>query len=386
MKREEFGRRLDEQLQGVRVSPALMQRTLLAAQGKEQIYMKKKMTLAAALALLAVLLCAAALAAAGRWGMLDFAGRYADAYIPADAQDYVKTDVTDARFGDLDLSIRELYYDGLTVRATVDVRAREEGTLLVGGDNSMYDPYGNLWAEEKEGVTILDAYQAGGYTQATRVSMYLTDETGESVSGMMDYVLDADGTLTYYLQEEFAVDRPLREILLEAFITPYLNPAEDELDNDSRSRAGQRLTMTAADVKKAGEADSYISQTPVDYPSVGVRVDMLRIDVKPQELYATIEYTITDREKYDALEGGLWFEFVDPQSTQTEPHEQRLRSGMSGGGSAGPADGDLETATRYIQRETLGRNELHETYTLRAYDAWEKERFESNTFVMREAQ
>ena len=64
MKRDEFMMQLHRELDGVRVSPALRQQTIAAAQGKGEPIVKRKMTFALAAALMAVLLCAAALAAA----------------------------------------------------------------------------------------------------------------------------------------------------------------------------------------------------------------------------------------------------------------------------------------------------------------------------------
>ena len=128
-----------------------------------------------------------------------------------------------------------------------------------------------------------------------------------------------------------------------------------------------------------------MSEAPTLYESIGVQVDRLLIEVKPQEIYVTLDYTVTDRAKYDQLEGGLWFEFINPDSKEEAYYDQRLRSGLTGGGSSGPVDGDPDTATRFTQRETLARNELHDTYTLRAFECWEKERFETHTLTMRPA-
>ena len=61
-------------------------------------------------------------------------------------------------------------------------------------------------------------------------------------------------------------------------------------------------------------------------------------------------------------------------------------SGMSGVGSIGPLDGDPDTATRFRQTETLGRNELRSAYTLRALNGWNKERYETHTFAMKPLQ
>ena len=87
MNRDELNRRLHEEMTDVRVSPALRGRTLLALRGKERIVVKRKWTVALAAALLAVLLCAVALAAVGRWWMLDYIGRYQKTDIPQDAGD-----------------------------------------------------------------------------------------------------------------------------------------------------------------------------------------------------------------------------------------------------------------------------------------------------------
>ena len=108
MKRDEFRMQLHRELDGVRVSPALRQQTIAAAQGKGEPIVKRKMTFALAAALMAVLLCAAALAAAGRWGMLDFVGRYQGSYIPEDAQDYVKTNVLTMENEWVTVTVREL--------------------------------------------------------------------------------------------------------------------------------------------------------------------------------------------------------------------------------------------------------------------------------------
>ena len=144
MTRKELAERLRRETDGVHASAALTQRTLRAAQRKEenQPVMMKKMTLAVAFALIAVTLCAAAIAAANRWGMLDFVDRYAvDHYIPEDAQTYVQTDVAQLENEWVTVSIRELYYDGRTSRMTVDVTPKAEHVLLVGEDLCLSDPF-----------------------------------------------------------------------------------------------------------------------------------------------------------------------------------------------------------------------------------------------------
>ena len=402
MRQEDVNRRLREELRVVQVSPALRQRTMDVARGKEKPYMKKKLSVAMVFALIAVLLCAAALAAAGRWGMLDFVKEYAGKrYIPQDAQDYVQTDVLEMENEWVTVRIRELYYDGRMARMTADVTPKGEHVLLVGEDVCLEDLFINLTHAyvmdgENDMRSVWQVIRDEGYTDvyAVNVSM-LNAQEGMSgmIGGTMDYRLGEDGTLTIYTQDEYAEDLPERAARIAAIVMPYDQP----LTQDGCASYAQRKEMeegvtlrasvnpTEAPAGAEAIANVYVSEAPVLYPSVGVQVDRLLIEVKPQEIYATLEYTVVDREKYDALEGGLWFEYVNPDSEAEFPYDQRLMEGLSGGGSAFPTDGDLNTAVRYTQRETLGKNELHESYAVRAYSAWDKTRYETLCLKMRPA-
>ena len=50
-----------------------------------------------------------------------------------------------------------------------------------------------------------------------------------------------------------------------------------------------------------------------------------------------------------------------------------------------PLDDEQSEPTVFRQTETLGKNELHDIYALRAFNCWEKDRFETHTFSMRPA-
>ena len=128
-----------------------------------------------------------------------------------------------------------------------------------------------------------------------------------------------------------------------------------------------------------------MSEEPVLFSDCGVRVDRLLIEEKPQELYVTIEYTVVDPALFAQQEDGLWFEFIDPASTANTPSEQRLTAGMTATGEVVPLDGNAGTATRYVQRETLGKSELRGSYTLRAFNCWSKERFETHELSLQRA-
>lgn len=397
MKRDEFRVRLHRELDGVRVSPALRQRTMAVAQGKGAPIVRRKMTFALAAALMTVLLCAAALAAAGRWGMLDFVGRYQGSYIPEDAQDYVQKDVLTMENEWATVTIRELYYDGRISRMTADVTPKGKNVLLMGEDACMEDPFINLTQEyvvdgENDMRSICQMIEDEGYTEVYVANVGIVGQN-DVYTGVMDYVLGEDGTLTIYSQEEYISEKPEREVTIQAILMPYERPytLESRVSYEDRRELQENITLKASvypagDGVKADEVENvYVNEASVMYESVGVRVDRLLMEVKPQDIYVTLDYTVVDREKYNRLEGGLWFEFVNPDSREKEYHNQRLKAGLTGGGSCGPADGDLDTATRFTQRETLARNELREAYTVRAFSAWEKERFEAHTLIMRPA-
>lgn len=395
MKRNEFRTQLHRELDGVRVSPALRQQTIAAAQGKGEPIVKRKMTFALAAALMAVLLCAAALAAAGRWGMLDFVGRYQGSYIPEDAQDYVKTNVLTMENEWVTVTVRELYYDGRISRMTADVAPKAEHVLLVGEDTCMEDPFINLTHEYVEDGSndmrsVCQVIADEGYTDVYVANVGIIGQD-DVYTGVMDYILGEDGTLTIYSQEEYADDLPEREVKIHAIMMPYEKPFTlgSQVSYEERKELEETVTLQAsayeAGTKEGELSNVYVSEAPTLYESIGVQVDRLLIEVKPQEIYATLDYTVTDRLKYDQLEGGLWFEFIDPDSKEEAYYDQRLRGGLTGGGSSGPVDGDPDTATRFTQRETLARNELHDVYTVRAFECWEKERFETHTLTMRPA-
>lgn len=334
MKQDEFRMQLHREMDGVRVSPALRHRVMNAAQGKGETIMRRKMTLALAATLIAVLLCAAALAAAGRWGMLDFVACYPDSYVPEDAQTYVKTDVLTMENEWVTIAVRELYYDGRISRMTADITPKSKNVLLMGEDACLEDLFVNLTHEyvvggDNDMRSIWQVIEDEGYTDVYMVNVGVIGQE-DVIMGTMDYILGEDGTLTIYSQEEYADDLPERELKIHAIMMPYEKPftLESRVSYEGRKELEENVTLRASaypaeDGKEGGNV--YVSEAPVLYESVGVKVDRLRIEVKPQEIYATLDYTVIDREKYDRLEGGLWFEFIDPDSDAEAYHDQRLR-------------------------------------------------------------
>lgn len=394
MRKNEFSQKLHEEMACVNVSPELRRRALASVRGKEQTKMKRKVSAALVFALVAVMMGAVALAAASRAGILDFAGRYPNTYIPEDAQSYIQSDVATMEEEGVVVNIRELYYDGRTVRMTVDMTPRSDKVLLLGMDVGMTDNWQNLWknmnggSDDADERTIYDLYVERGYTSAYSANIWTADEENGTVGGSMDYTLGEDGTLTIYREQNYVDDRAERELTLKVSLVPAIDPSADKWDDEKRITAEQKLTLTSSAESAVDETGTvqgvYVNREPVTYASIGVRVDRVMIEEKPQELYTTIDYTVVDPELYKKTDDGLWFRFIDPNKTG-QIWEQALADGITSGGESGPVDGDLQTATRYRQSETLGKNELHETYTLGSYECWNKTRFEDMTVAMRPA-
>lgn len=377
MKREEYAARLHHELQAVHVPPALRSRTLAALHKKEEPIMKKKLTLVLTTALIALLLGSAALAAARHWGLLDFVGRYAAPHhIPEDAPAYIQQNVAAWETEDLTISVREMYYDGYYLQTVVDIEPRDPSILLVSGMFSTNDYYANLHPKlttEEDDRTIAQYYRDGGYEQLLVLSPAVTTD-GETTQGVY---LQEDGTLTFYLETGYNEPLSTRNAELRLLIQTCIDPENDRMDRTLDERITLPLTLT---VPEGVVPVTWVCDTPQDFTEAGVRVDRLTVVALPLSLYATIEYSVIDAERYAPLEDSLWFEFIDPNSAAELSVQQRLDGGFTGtGGIEGIGDG------RFIQRETLGVNELHSEYTLRVFDAFTKDRYEARTFVMHEA-
>ena len=396
MKREEMARRLYQETANVRVSPELARRVARAAQGKEKRIMKRKISVAAAFALVAVLLCTVALAAASRLGILDYVKHYAgERYIPEDAQSYVASDVLTMDDELAAVAVREMYYDGRIMRMTVDVTPKDPGTLLVGTDMMLSDNWQNLvrydreW-DETDTRSVYAYYKEKGYREIVSVNVWgrAAQDDWAGAPMAMDYNMGEDGVLTFYVQTEYAQDLPEREVCIGVGLSPYAQPVTEDgtFDDARKARLERSLTLTAAakETDAPQAAGAYVNVAPVAFPEAGVQVDRVLLEVKPMEIYATVEYSVVDREAYAKTDDGLWFEFIDP-GKPGEAWEQRLTAGLTGGGSSGPVDGDPQTATHFRQTDTLGLNELHETYTLRAFECWNKQRFDTREIEMRPA-
>ena len=379
MKESQISDALRESMNAVRLSPALRAKALCAMRGSEERRpkMKRKFSAALAFALVGVLVVAVALAVANRKGVLDFLS-YSEATLPENAGDYVQTDIASDERDGLHAAVREVVYDGHRLWATVDIMDGEK-PLLTGLDYGLDDEEKWAWMRHDESGTddrtILDVYKAENYTDAYYIVASVYDENDDQNTSCEAHLQD-DGTLTVYESIVFEQEKAEREITVSVRAFKY-EEKDGRMNLNQKPMAELKLRFTAK-ASAVDDEETIVSVEPVEYESVGVRVDRVTVTTKPLAMDYAIEYTVVDAEKFAQTDDGLWFEFIDPNSREEQPYDQRLKEGVSGVVSVEPVDD-----THFRQIGTLSLSEKADCYTLRAYECWEKQRFDAHEIRMK---
>lgn len=319
-----------------------------------------------------------ALAVANRKGVLDFLS-YSEATLPENAGDYVQTDIASDERDGLHAVVREVVYDGHRLWATVDINMDGEKPLLTGLDYGLDDEWAWLRHDESEtdDRSILDVYREEGYTDACYIAASIYDEDDEKNTSCEAHLQD-DGTLTFYESLVFEQEKAEREITVSVRAFKY-EEKDGKMNVNQKPMAELKFHFTAK--TSAVEEETSVSVEPVEYESIGVRVDRVTVTTKPLEMDYAIEYTVVDAEKFAQTDDGLWFEFIDPNSREEQPYDQRLKEGFSGMRSVEPVDN-----THFRQIGTLSLSEKADRYTLRAYECWEKRRFDTHEIRMKKVE
>ena len=383
MKESQISDALHNAMNDVRLSPALRAKTLCAMRGSEERRpkMKRKFSAALAFALVGVLVVAVALAVANRKGVLDFLS-YSEATLPENAGDYVQTDIASDERDGLHAVVREVVSDGHRLWATVDINMDGEKPLLTGLDYGLDDEEKWAWLRHDESETddrtILDVYKAENYTDAYYIVASVYDESDDQNTSCEAHLQD-DGTLTFYESISFEQAKAEREITVSVRAFKY-EEKDGRMNLNQKPMAELKLRFTAK-ASAVDDEETIVSVESVEYESIGVRVDRVTMTAKPLEMDYAIEYTVVDAEKFAQTDDGLWFEFIDPNSREEQPYDQRLKEGFSGARSVEPVDD-----THFRQIGTLSLSEKADRYTLRAYECWEKRRFDTHEIRMEKAE
>ena len=400
MKKEEFVTALRTQSEPIHLSSRLRQKTLDAAYGKEQKYMKKKIPAIALAVVLSIVCCAAALAAAGSLGIFDFAGRLPNTYIPENAQEFIETDVAALENDLITAHVRELYYDGHTSRIAVEVTPKDSKTLLLGPDIDMDSRWSNMNPlnpsfDPADQRTVRDYFLENGFTSAWQVDIRVTDRANGTGGGAVQgWSLTETGAFILY-HENTDYYSPLDQRSAELTITLIPLAGADGAQHESAYDEIIRLTRTLSLTSSAANEEFYISTQPALFPSAGIQVDQMVVEVKPYELYVSLYYTVVDEAAWNTplyeegdyigtLGSFIGFELID-SSLSGQPWDQRLPGGMNGSGEGTRLSAKGEKPERHMESFTIGRSELHESYSLRLYDWATKNRYETAEVAMRPA-
>ena len=393
MSRQEVSEALDRRLSGLQGDPWLTAKVLSKAEGEKPV--KKLSATAIIVIVLLVLTMAGALAAAlNAWGVVDFAGNYSWTYVPENARDNVTPENVTVETDKVICTIQESYYDGGILRVTAKVEPKDNRLLAV-------DDVIPTVNEEDTAVTVAEYAQKHFDGRVAEVWLFPVDEESEEGGG--DWKSNEDGSAVLYAECSFDEEMQDREVHLQLGYVPGQIPETltdyEEGGSFYDESAVERTTITLK--VHAVETETYVSEEPMDFPSAGVQMQKVVMTVTPLEIRCKLYYAITDLEKYLAMNDGLWFEFVDPAKITKESYfEQTFEGGMTGGGSVGYADGNnagaedgeedgeeggeegraVEVGTVMRQTDSLGLNAKGDEYTIRAYNCWDKTRYETVTF------
>ena len=377
---------LNRALSGLRPDPWLAERVLAKSKGED--VMKKRISISGILVVTLIVVMFSTALASSLYisGIIDFAGRGYGVYVPENASESISRDEKRIETNSLICTINETYYDGNLLRVAASVTAKD-GSLLTSTDIMPYDRITDVIATFDAGGKTFGEYAAEAFDgKMAHVSLYVTDDTTEQIwNETHDCMLNRDGSIILYLECCFSEEKSSRDVHLNLTYIP--SKADSSLTNNSKyieydysMRESEEFELQVNSV----EVKHYVSDDPMEFQSVGVRIDRAELTITPLEIRYALYYTVTDAEKYEQLEDGLWFEFIDPASREEEYSMQRISEGLIGAGSVEQTVNPDDNSVCLKQSGSIGLDSLSDSYTIRAFNAWDKTRYESVEFTVTE--
>ncbi len=322
--------------------------------------------LVATIAVICVLCAGTALALTNTWGILDFlSGRMNDVEVLPEAAGIVQTDVPQ-KGGQTDFAtftVRQAIFDGQNTYIVVAVKPSSDEYLLLGPDANPLDPIGNLGPlfTDKTG-TITD------YARENNKKMIRTSVGIEGVNQSMDFLLEDDKTLAYMINDSIT-DAPSKlDLKLNCVAAPFANKEGESIVDELNIK---RTSLSVA-IENTATKDIVTSTEPVTYSDCGVQVDKVTLTSSAMAIYAEIEFTVIDKDKFAETDGGLCFEFLYSNG-------ERLPDGAGSNGGIEDVDN-----THFVQKVSLQASEvLPSEIILRGFNCWDKNRYETHSFEMK---
>lgn len=295
--RKRIHRAVDTTLSGLEGDPLLGQRVILLARQKEEPKMKKKISVGFAIVLALLVMSMTALAAAGLWGVFDFAALRGGTPLE-EAANSVQRGITQ-QGGQTEwatFTLREAICDGKAAYLLFDVKPTDEHTLLARGEVKPEDEAWALGLDEAapEGMTVAQWAEEHGYTRIVwfdvqPIAPFAGNSAFRIVKRMEDgMMLSLRGEYDWEDQEEVA----FRCLAWTA--------------------DGQReSTELTARLTLQEPLWTVTSTQPMDYPEAGVYIHSVTVTGTVMSAYVDMLYSVTDRERYTRNDVGLMFQFLN---------------------------------------------------------------------------
>lgn len=377
---------MNNSLSGLQEDIWLTQRVLANAEGEEPVKRKLSALTIVVIVVLCLSMTGALAAVLGTLGIIDFAGNLSNTYVPENAAEAITHEDIKVETEHLKCTIEESFYDGKVLYLTTRLEPKDNVLLIFDSESPAF-PLRNLNPSFEEGKSIGEYALEKCDGHMAEVTLNTTDEA----SG--DFRLNEDGSAVVYSTFYFPDEQLEREISLRLSYLPLMDVAGlslDELDSgevtiydvDAMENTEIPLRLKSAELHK------FVYNEPLEFPSVGVQITKVVLSVTPFEIRYDLQFTVTDEEKYNAQENGLWFEFIDMNSTETEYFKQRVLNGLSGESRISRLDesdfGPVAVGTQFVQTGTIGLNALNDIYTIRACNSWKETRYETVQFQVNE--
>ena len=223
----------------------------------------------------------------------------------------------------------------------------------------------------QDGRTILDRWNAGGYASAWEVDFDVYDPNDTEF--IQEYggsgVLDAEtGVYTGHIDVPLSTLREERALTFSVRMLPRTDMRDEFAVDYDRAEYGMLTQTFHAAV--SGEEKALVSMEPLPIPSIGVRIDQVRLMVLPQEIQYQIDYSLTDDTLFHSLfddhpEAGVTvtrhpiFRFIFQDADTKEI--KLLARGITSNYTQYTVN---EEKGIFAQTGSLGRSSVQEEYTL----------------------
>ncbi len=300
MTERDLTRILTQSVQDVHLPEEARRRIRQAAQETEESIMKKKTTIAIALA--TVLMLLTTLGVAAGLGLFDQLEQRMGVQVLNGAQSVTNMGVAETEFATF--TVREAAYDGYGASVMVEVQPRDERTFLMNeGGYLLNDPAVCITGSDaQEDQTIGEYIRAQGYEQVVEVSA--TFLNAESVS-----VLDSREGSGLTLIFGFEATGDAVSLAFEGMTVPY---GQDGGFDWPRAQRTSPLTFT---LQAEAPLWAVRAAAPAEVPEKGIRIDSATLVGTRLGTYLTMDVSIPDISVFERV----FIQRVDAQGNSVRP-------------------------------------------------------------------